>query len=91
MARRTARLIHTYNLDDNMHRPQRISCVPGKYSNGFCHWPQCAWRRADGSWQPASANFTSLATPNAVGSGKTALATLLHEGAHAPAHCCVAP
>ena len=53
----------------------------GKYSNGFCHWPQCAWRHADGTWQPASANFTSLATPNAVGSGKTALATLLHEGA----------
>ena len=52
----------------------------GKYSNGFCHWPQCAWRHSDGSWQPASANFTSLATPNAVGSGKTALATLLHEG-----------
>ena len=57
----------------------------GKYSNGFCHWPQCAWRRADGSWQPASANFTSLATPNAIGSGKTALATLLHEG-EAPLH-----
>eukprot|EP00967_Tisochrysis_lutea_P112614 scaffold178107_cov19-Tisochrysis_lutea.AAC.1 len=25
-------------------------------------------------------NFTSLATPNQVGSGKTALVTLLHEG-----------
>lgn len=56
----------------------------GKYSNGFCHWPQCAWRAADGTWQPASANFTSLATPNAIGSGKTALATLLHEGEPAP-------
>lgn len=56
----------------------------GKYSNGFCHWPQCAWRRADGTWQPASANFTSLATPNAIGSGKTALATLLHEGEALP-------
>lgn len=29
------------------------------------------------------ANFTSLATPDAVGSGKTALVTLLHEGGHA--------
>ncbi|KAI8467008.1 MAG: hypothetical protein J3K34DRAFT_431916 [Monoraphidium minutum] len=55
----------------------------GKYSNGFCHWPQPAWRHADGSWQPAHANFTSLATPNELGSGKTALVTLLHEGGHA--------
>lgn len=22
----------------------------GKYSNGFCHWPQPAWRKADGTW-----------------------------------------
>lgn len=56
---------------------------PGKYSNGFCHWPQPAWRHSDGSWQPAYANFTSLATPNELGSGKTALVTLLHEGGHA--------
>lgn len=33
-----------------------------------------------GEWVPSQANFTSLATPNAVGSGKTALNTLLHEG-----------
>lgn len=44
---------------------------------------QPAWRHADGSWQPAYANFTSLATPNQLGSGKTALETLLHEGGHA--------
>lgn len=56
---------------------------PGKYSNGFCHWPQCAWRKPDGTWVPAQTNFTSLATPSAVGSGKTALVTLLHEGGHA--------
>lgn len=55
----------------------------GKYSNGFCHWPQPAWRKSDGNWQPAYANFTSLATPNQLGSGKTALETLLHEGGHA--------
>eukprot|EP00197_Chlamydomonas_leiostraca_P012787 CAMPEP_0202859018 /NCGR_PEP_ID=MMETSP1391-20130828/1317_1 /ASSEMBLY_ACC=CAM_ASM_000867 /TAXON_ID=1034604 /ORGANISM="Chlamydomonas leiostraca, Strain SAG 11-49" /LENGTH=626 /DNA_ID=CAMNT_0049538015 /DNA_START=77 /DNA_END=1957 /DNA_ORIENTATION=- len=55
----------------------------GKYSNGFCHWPQPAWRRADGTWVPAKTNFTSLATPSQVGSGKTALVTLLHEGGHA--------
>ena len=56
---------------------------PGKYSNGFCHWPQCAWRRPNGSWVPSQANFTSLATPGQVGSGVTALRTLLHEGGHA--------
>uniref|UniRef100_A0A061S728 Oligoendopeptidase f n=2 Tax=Tetraselmis sp. GSL018 TaxID=582737 RepID=A0A061S728_9CHLO len=55
----------------------------GKYSNGFCHWPQPAWQRADGSWVPSTAQLTSLATPSAVGSGKTALVTLMHEGGHA--------
>jgi len=42
--------------------------------------PQPAWRRADGTWVPSAANFTSLASPDTVGSGKTALMTLLHEG-----------
>lgn len=56
---------------------------PGKYSNGFCHWPQPAWRKPDGSWQPSQANFTSLADPAAVGSGQTALTTLMHEAGHA--------
>ncbi|KAK9816558.1 hypothetical protein WJX72_001939 [[Myrmecia] bisecta] len=55
----------------------------GKYSNGFCHWPVPAYRKADNTWQASEANFTSLATPNAVGSGKTALVTLMHEGGHA--------
>ena len=55
----------------------------GKYSNGFCHWPQPAFRGAGGGWVPSRANFTSLATPGAVGSGATALSTLLHEGGHA--------
>lgn len=54
-----------------------------KYSNGFCHWPQPAWVRSDGSWQPSVANFTSLADPKAVGSGHTALTTLMHEAGHA--------
>ena len=26
----------------------------GKYSNGFCHWPQPAWVKPDGSWQPST-------------------------------------
>lgn len=55
----------------------------GKYSNGFCHWPQPAWQRPDGKWQPSSANFTSLADPTAIGSGKSALTTLMHEAGHA--------
>ncbi|KAJ3271678.1 hypothetical protein HDV01_006457 [Terramyces sp. JEL0728] len=54
----------------------------GKYSNGFCHWPQPAWNSPEG-WVPSQTNFTSLATPSAVGSGYTALVTLMHEGGHA--------
>jgi len=56
---------------------------PNKYSNGFCHWPKPAWCKPDGTWQPAVANFTSLADPTAVGSGLTALTTLMHEAGHA--------
>ena len=54
-----------------------------KYSNGFCHWPKPAWIKPDGSWQPAVTNFTSLADPKAIGSGLTALQTLMHEAGHA--------
>jgi hypothetical protein len=55
----------------------------GKYSNGFCHWPQPAWVTSTGEFVPSEANFTSLASPNQVGSGNTALITLMHEGGHA--------
>mmetsp|Transcript_23191 Transcript_23191/g.45019 ORF Transcript_23191/g.45019 Transcript_23191/m.45019 type:complete len:630 (-) Transcript_23191:185-2074(-) len=55
----------------------------GKYSNGFCHWPQPAWTKPDGTFQPSLAHFTSLADPAAVGSGHTALTTLMHEAGHA--------
>jgi oligoendopeptidase F len=54
----------------------------GKYPNGFCHWTQPAWQSPNG-WVPSRTNFTSLATPSAVGSGQTALVTLMHEGGHA--------
>ena len=54
-----------------------------KYSNGFCHWPVCAWVKPDGSFVPSKTNFTSLADPAAVGSGLTALNTLMHEAGHA--------
>ena len=55
----------------------------GKYSNGFCHWPQPAWVKPDGSWQPTVTHFTSLADPAAIGSGLTGLTTLMHEAGHA--------
>jgi hypothetical protein len=104
----------------------------GKYSNGFCHWPQCAqpsraarahggwrartqsnavrsadqfvlaattvcsgcltsahrarrpaWVKPDGTWQPTVTHFTSLADPSSIGSGHTALTTLMHEAGHA--------
>ena len=55
----------------------------GKYSNGFCHWPQPAWLSQTGEWIPSRANFTSLASPKSIGSGNTALVTLMHEGGHA--------
>ena len=55
----------------------------GKYSNGFCHWPQPAWVKPDGSWQPTVTHFTSLADPSAIGSGLTGLTTLMHEAGHA--------
>mmetsp|Transcript_33260 Transcript_33260/g.77817 ORF Transcript_33260/g.77817 Transcript_33260/m.77817 type:complete len:359 (+) Transcript_33260:1088-2164(+) len=55
----------------------------GKYSNGFCHWPQPAWVKPNGEFQPALTHFTSLADPAAVGSGHTALTTLMHEAGHA--------
>ena len=54
-----------------------------KYSNGFCHWPQPAWKKPDGTWQPSVTHFTSLADPAAIGSGYTALNTLMHEAGHA--------
>ncbi len=58
-------------------------CVSGKYSNGFCHWPQPAWMSTEEGkgWTPSQTNFTSLASPSAIGSGLTALVTLMHEGA----------
>jgi Zn-dependent oligopeptidase len=55
---------------------------PGKYSNGFCHWEVPAWQSPEG-WVPSQTNFTSLADPKAIGSGLTALTTLMHEAGHA--------
>jgi hypothetical protein len=49
----------------------------------FCHWPQPAWQSSTKGWVPSQANFTSLASPKQIGSGLTALVTLMHEGGHA--------
>ena len=54
----------------------------GKYENGFMHAPRPAWSR-NGTWEPASINFTSNANPDQVGSGNDGLLTLFHEGGHA--------
>ncbi len=54
----------------------------GKYENGFMHGPVPSWYK-NGSWVPATINFTANAIPNRVGSGGEALNTLFHEGGHA--------
>ena len=65
----------TMNLD--------LCARENKYDNGFCHWPQCPYVLPDGTLVPCVTNFTSLADPSQVGSGLTALTTLMHEGGHA--------
>ena len=39
--------------------------------------------KPDGSFQPSTTHFTSLADPSAIGSGHTGLTTLMHEAGHA--------
>uniref|UniRef100_A0A7S2W7S7 Peptidase M3A/M3B catalytic domain-containing protein n=1 Tax=Mucochytrium quahogii TaxID=96639 RepID=A0A7S2W7S7_9STRA len=63
----------------------------GKYSNGFAHWPVPAHRSGSGEWVPSTGNFTSLASPNAVGSGRSCLKTLMHEAGHAAHFASVDP
>ncbi|HVT74825.1 MAG TPA: M3 family metallopeptidase [Candidatus Paceibacterota bacterium] len=54
----------------------------GKYSNGFCHWPEIV--RYEGAKRiPGISNFTCNAIPGQVGSGIDGLHTLFHEGGHA--------
>ena len=50
-----------------------------KHDNGFCHWPQVAWIKPSGEFQPAVTNFTSCANPSEPGSGIAALKVLFHE------------
>lgn len=54
----------------------------GKYENGFMHGPvPCFFN--NGSWVPATINFSANAMPDKVGAGFRALETLFHEGGHA--------
>jgi len=54
----------------------------GKYSNGFCHWPEPI--RYKGTKRiPGRAHFTANTVPGQVGSGTVATDTLFHEAGHA--------
>lgn len=78
-AARTSTVPHASSLCLLFLMPQSACCP----HCSFCHWPQPAYFKADGTWVPSQTNFTSLATPTQIGSGRTALVTLLHEGGHA--------
>ena len=54
----------------------------GKYSNGFCHWPEII--RFEGSKRlTGQANFTCNLVPGTIGAGQDGIHTLFHEGGHA--------
>jgi Zn-dependent oligopeptidase len=54
----------------------------GKYSNGFCHWPNLV--RYDGDKLiPGSSNFTCNVVLGSISGGSIGLHTLFHEGGHA--------
>lgn len=55
---------------------------PGKYNNGFCHWPDPV--HYDGSIRKsATAQFTCTLVPGIPGESLGGLHTLFHEGGHA--------
>lgn len=58
---------------------------PGKYSNGFCHYPTEVYYRG-GKRIQGSANFTANAVYGQIGAGVLAGNTLFHEGGHALHH-----
>ncbi len=53
----------------------------GKYSNGFCHWPDLVSFK-NGKRIAGSSNFTCNVVFGQVGSGYNGLVTLFHEGGH---------
>lgn len=54
----------------------------GKYSNGFCHYPDIVHFR-NGKLKKGSSNFTCNVVYKQVGSGAQGMHTLFHEGGHA--------
>jgi Zn-dependent oligopeptidase len=54
----------------------------GKYSNGFCHWPEII-RFEGGKRIVGQANFTCNLVPGTIGAGGDGIHTLFHEGGHA--------
>ncbi|MEY3783944.1 MAG: hypothetical protein RLZZ230_266 [Candidatus Parcubacteria bacterium] len=54
----------------------------GKWSNGFCHWPELV-HFENGKRISGAANFTCNVVASQVGSGVQGFRTLFHEGAHA--------
>jgi hypothetical protein len=55
----------------------------GKYSNGFCHYPDVVHQDASGKLKKGSSNFTCNVVYGQVGSSASAYVTLFHEGGHA--------
>ncbi len=54
----------------------------GKYSNGFCHYPKCVYKKNKRLVTGAS-NFTCNVVYGQIGSGMEGMRTLFHEGGHA--------
>ena len=54
----------------------------GKYSNGFCHYPNVVYL-LNNKLQKGSSNFTCNVVYGQVGSGMQGMHTLFHEGGHA--------
>lgn len=54
----------------------------GKYSNGFCHWPDLVSFDKNGKRKPGSSNFTCNTVFGQIGSGFSGFNTLFHEGGH---------
>lgn len=55
---------------------------PGKYNNGFCHYPMIV-NFNDGKRNSGAANFTCNVVYGQPGSGSMGMETLFHEGGHA--------
>tara|TARA_B100000745_G_scaffold298646_1_gene247744 strand:+ start:7327 stop:9147 length:1821 start_codon:yes stop_codon:yes gene_type:complete len=54
----------------------------GKYSNGFCHWPDLVWYKK-GKKQKGRAQLTCNVVPGTIGAGDEGTHTLFHECGHA--------